>query len=202
MRTRIILIRHGETADTVERRYSGHRQTSLTARGQAQAQRAGAQLARTCRIDALYASPIKRAWETATIIGKAVGCLPRPDPRLREQSFGEAEGLTGDEIAAKMPQVYAASRAERGPEFCWPGGNESWGEFRARARDAFEEIVAQHAGHTIGIVSHGPVIATVLQSVAGDDNFWPILDAGHMVAVDVTPAERSFRLVEGSRFLG
>ncbi len=151
------------------------------------------------RLDALYSSPLVRALETAGIIGDHLGCAPGIDARLQEMDFGRAEGLTRAEIEAQMPAAPAALDPGN-LEFRWPGG-ESRAEFRARVREAFEEIVARHPGQTIGIVSHGPVISSVLQAIAGDES-WRVLEPGHLVAVEITPFGRSFRLLEGSRFLG
>ncbi len=199
----MILVRHGQTADTLAGRLSGRRSTPLTEDGRAQASRAAAQLAGLHRLDALYTSPLKRAQETASIIGAALGCPALPDHRLEEMHFGQIEGLTDDELKTQLPDLYAAAEDRRDLRFRWPGG-ESRAEFRARARGAFEEIVARHAGQRVGVVSHGGVISVILQGIDADRTpFWRgyLLDTCHMVEVTVAPAGRSFQLLEGSCFL-
>lgn len=198
--TRVILIRHGETADTLARRYSGRRPVSLTDDGRAQARRAAEQLTSGYAIDVLYTSPLVRALETARIIGECLGCQPHCDPRLQEMDYGRAEGLTSAEIEMLMPEVLHSALQRGNMQFRWPGG-EPRAVFRARVQEAFEEIVAAHPGETIAIVSHGPVISVILQSIAGDDG-WRVLEPAHMAAVEITPSGRSFQLLEGSRFLG
>ncbi len=107
--TRVILIRHGETADTRVGRYSGRRSTPLTEEGQAQARRAADHLASGYQLDALYTSPLVRTLETARIIGGRFGCQPSCDARLQETDYGRAEGLTRAEIEMQMPEVLRAS---------------------------------------------------------------------------------------------
>lgn len=201
--TQVILIRHGQTADTLAGRLSGRRNTPLTTDGRAQAGRAAAQLAAGYRLDALYTSPLHRARETAGILSEVVGCAARLDHRLQEMHFGQIEGLTDAELKGQLPDLYAAAEDRRDLQFRWPGG-ESRAEFRARAREAFEEIAARHAGQTVGIVSHGGVISVILQSIDGDrTQFWRgyLLDTGHMVEVTLAGIGRRFQLLEGSRFL-
>jgi broad specificity phosphatase PhoE len=201
--TRVILIRHGQTADTIDQRLSGRRETPLTPLGETQAEQAAAQLARTYRVDALYTSPVGRARQTAAIIGHMVGCPPDPDPRLAEMHFGQIEGLTELEFKAQWPEMFSAAEDRRDPEFRWPGG-ESRLEFRARAQSVFEEIVARHPGQTVGIVSHGGIISVILQNVAADQSlFWRgyLVGTCHMVEVEVAGSGRRFRLLEGSCFL-
>jgi probable phosphoglycerate mutase len=201
--TRVILIRHGETADTIDQRLSGRRETPLTPLGEAQAAQAGAQLARIYRLDALYSSPVGRARQTAAIIGQRVGCPPDHDPRLAEMHFGEIEGMTELEFKAQWPEMFSAAEDRRDPEFRWPGG-ESRREFRARAQSVFEEIVARHLGQTVGIVSHGGIISVIVQNVAADQSlFWRgyLVGTCHMVEVEVAIAGRRFLLLEGSCFL-
>lgn len=203
--TRVLLIRHGETADTIDQRLSGRRETPLTPLGEAQAEEAAAQLARTYRLDALYTSPVGRARQTATIIGQRVGCPPAPDPRLAEMHFGQIEGLTELEFRAQQPAIFAAAEDRRDLEFRWPGG-ESRLEFRMRAQTVFEEIIARHPGQTVGVVSHGGVISVILQNVAADPSpFWRgyLVGTCHMVEVEIDRARaaRRFRLLEGSCFL-
>src|SRR4051812_32922694 len=95
----LYLVRHGETAFNRESRWQGHRDTTLTAFGEAQARAAARRLERE-HPTALYTSPLTRALRTATVIGNAVGLEPEPRDDLREVDVGSWEGLTADEVRA------------------------------------------------------------------------------------------------------
>ena len=88
--TRIVAIRHGETAWNVDARIQGHLDIPLNDVGLWQAQQAGAALADT-RFDAIYSSDLQRALTTAQTIGRATGCPVQPDAGLRERCFGSFE---------------------------------------------------------------------------------------------------------------
>src|SRR5262245_53202123 len=93
------IIRHGETDWNLSGRWQGHADVPLNALGRAQAQRLAERLRREdTRLDSIYSSDLLRAWETALIIGDALGVAPRPLPALREIDVGAWSGLTRAEV--------------------------------------------------------------------------------------------------------
>jgi len=152
----ILLVRHGETVWNVARRMQGHRDSPLTLRGIGQARANAALLAEllddpaACRI---VASPLARTWQTATILAEGLGRDPESigfDDRLREQAFGQWEGLTPDEIARTYPDLWHAREADKWA-FQVPGG-ESYAMVAARLRSWLDE---QGDGSELLVVSHG-----------------------------------------------
>jgi len=125
----ILLARHGETPYNAERRFQGQCDVPLNARGIEQARELAA-LAAEQPLGALYASPIRRARETAEIVAEATGLEPRFDPRFAETHVGDWQDRLFDDVARDEPEKWAAwQRAGAGWRF--PGG-ESLGEQQER----------------------------------------------------------------------
>jgi len=153
--TRLIAVRHGETAWNVDTRIQGHIDIGLNATGLWQAQRAGAALADE-PISVVYASDLSRAWQTAQAIAEPHGLAVQPEPRLRERAFGNMEGLSFAEIEATLP-AQAKRWRERDPEF-EPEGGESLLTFRDRVTGVAAELAARHPGELVVLVAHGGVM--------------------------------------------
>jgi probable phosphoglycerate mutase len=164
LRTRFIVVRHGETAWNVEARIQGHKDSPLTAAGLAQADAIAARLARE-RFDALVASDLGRAVQTARRIAAHCGLAVSLDARLRERSFGVGEGLTYAEMDARWPDVFSRVR-ETDPDLVIPGG-ESRRQFHERVRQAFAALVREHHGARVAVVAHGGVLAALYRIVHG-----------------------------------
>jgi len=160
--TRFIVVRHGETEWNVAGRVQGHEDSPLTARGLAQAEAIAERLARE-RFDALVASDLGRARRTAQAIGARCGLEVQPDPRVRERSFGEGEGLDYDEIDRRWPDVFIRTGATD-PDRAIPGG-ETRRQFQERVRAAFVALAREHAGRRVAVVSHGGVVAALYRIV-------------------------------------
>ncbi|MBB5204055.1 putative phosphoglycerate mutase [Inhella inkyongensis] len=156
MKTRLCLVRHGETAWNAEARLQGWTDVPLNAEGEAQARAAAAELAGT-RFDALFSSPLARARRTAELIAAAQApgaAALQLDPRLRERHHGELQGLTRNEIALHSPAVHALLNA-RCPGYLPPGG-ESVEVFAARVHAALKDLA--RLGGTVLAVAHGGVL--------------------------------------------
>ena len=153
--TRLIAVRHGETAWNVDTRIQGQIDIGLNATGLWQAQRAGQALADE-DIGVVYASDLSRAWQTAEEIARPHGLAVQPEPRLRERAFGHFEGLSFAEIEATLP-VQAKLWRERDPEF-EPDGGESLLVFRDRVTGVASELAARHPGELVVLVAHGGVM--------------------------------------------
>ena len=153
--TRIIAIRHGETSWNVDTRIQGQLDIPLSANGRWQAER----LAHALRgepIQAIYASDLTRAWETAQYLSQTHGRQVIKETGLRERGFGDFEGKTFAEIAALLPEQSMRWR-RRDPEFS-PLGGESLVALSARVVEAAERLAARHPGEQIALVGHGGVM--------------------------------------------
>lgn len=154
--TRLIAVRHGETAWNVDTRIQGHLDIPLNDTGLWQAARLARALMRE-DIHAIYASDLRRAAQTAQHVGDAAGMPVVHEPGLRERGFGDFEGLTYGEIQDQWPDESVRWR-KRDPHFAPPGGGESLLTFGARILAAVERLAAAHAGQQIVLVAHGGVM--------------------------------------------
>jgi ribonuclease H / adenosylcobalamin/alpha-ribazole phosphatase len=149
--TMLVLLRHGETERSIEKRFSGLDDVPLTERGLSQAERAAALLARRGPISAIVSSPLARARTTADIAGDVLGVPIEVDDDLRECDFGEWEGLTFAEVMARWPDELAAWLAS--PEYAPPRG-ESFAEVGVRVRRVRDRLLERHPARTVLVVSH------------------------------------------------
>ena len=148
----LTLVRHAETDWNREQRYQGGSDTALSETGRAQAEAAGRLLARE-PLAAVWASPLRRARETAEAIARPHGLPVETHPGFREMGFGVWEGLTGDEVRARFPEAYRGWREDPG-QATWPGA-EPLVEVRARAVAALAELRARYDGRRVCLVAHG-----------------------------------------------
>ena len=153
--TRIIAIRHGETAWNADTRIQGHIDIPLSDVGRRQAALLGQALSGE-PVTAIYASDLSRAWETAQHVGRALDVPVTPDTALRERCFGEFEGKTFAEIEAQLPEQSQRWR-KRDPDFS-PAGGESLLTLRERVLAAAARLAAGHPGELIAMVAHGGVM--------------------------------------------
>lgn len=162
--TRIIAIRHGETAWNVDTRIQGQLDIPLNTVGRWQASRVAQALAQES-IQAIYASDLLRAWETAGAIAQATGLPLQAHEGLRERGFGDFQGKTFAEIEVLWPEQSRQWRA-RHPEWAPPGG-ESLIALRARIVEAASELAARHLGEQIVLVAHGGVMDVLYRAATG-----------------------------------
>jgi len=158
--TRLLLLRHGQTELSVQRRYSGRGNPELTEVGRSQAADAARYLAQKGGIAAVISSPLHRAHATATAAADALGLSVVIDENLTETDFGEWEGLTFPEAAKSHPDVHG--RWLRDTSLAAPGG-ESFDEVGQRVHRARDRIVAEYPGDTVLVVSHVTPIKTLLR---------------------------------------
>ncbi len=162
--TRLILTRHGETDWNAAKRFQGHTDIPLNARGQEQARSLGAALASE-KIDLAFASDLQRTQDTA---GAVLAHHPVDlilDPRLREMSFGQWEGLTYDEMCAQDDRV-AANWGDFMLTIGPPDG-EAIPSFAARIKSFLDEISTKYPDKTVLIVAHGGVIRMSMCTLLG-----------------------------------
>lgn len=165
MKTRICVVRHGETSWNAERRLQGHTDIPLNENGRAQAEATAEHLDGEV-FDALYTSDLMRAHQTASACGRRLGLTPITEPGLRERHFGVLQGLTYDEARQRYPVAFRHFE-QRDPEYAFEQGGESLAEFADRIRRMVTELAARHAGGTILLVAHGGVLDTINRMVRG-----------------------------------
>jgi broad specificity phosphatase PhoE len=164
--TRIYLIRHGSTVLSAEDRFAGETDVPLSDEGRRQVQRLSERLARD-PIAAVYASPMGRTRETASILAAPHGTEVIVRDGLREISHGRWEQKTRAEVEKLYPEEYA--RWERDPFSFAPQGGESGLSVTARALPALMEIVAAHEDTHVVIASHKATIRLLISSLLGFD---------------------------------
>lgn len=164
--TRIIAIRHGETAWNAAARLQGHQDIVLNALGLWQAEQAAQSLVDEPVVQ-IYSSDLQRAYQTAQAIATTTGAPLATDPGLRERNFGIYEGQTFAELEAAHPEVARRWR-QRDPAFT-PEGGESLTMLRDRVAATVEHLAARHAGELIVLTAHGGVLDTLYRLATGQD---------------------------------
>jgi probable phosphoglycerate mutase len=155
--TRILAIRHGETAWNVDTRIQGHLDIPLNDTGLQQARWLAQALAERDAVHAIYASDLARAHVTALAVGEALGVAVVTHSGLRERAFGEFQGRTFAEIEAELPE-HARHWRQRTPDWTPPGAGESLCVLRERVLRTVDELAARHLGEQIVLVAHGGVM--------------------------------------------
>lgn len=159
----LLLLRHGETPLSAEKRFSGRGDAALTERGFAQARAAAARLS-SYGVTALVSSPLRRAMQTASVVADALGAKVRVDDGLAETDFGEWEGMTFAEVRSTWPEAMQAWLAD--PSVAPPGG-ESFTATFARVSAARERLTREHAGGRVVVVSHVTPIKALVREALG-----------------------------------
>jgi probable phosphoglycerate mutase len=165
--TRIIAVRHGETAWNVDARIQGQLDIHLNDTGRWQARRVGAALASE-QLAAVYSSDLGRAHETARAIAEATGVAVVAHTGLRERRFGMFEGKTFDEIHQAWPE-HAQNWRKRIPEWEPPEGGESLLHLRERVTRTVSDLAARHCGEQIAVVAHGGVLDALYRVATGQE---------------------------------
>jgi len=165
--TELLLIRHGETAWNAIRRLQGHLDTPLNAEGERQAA-ALAQALRDEPLDAIVASDLQRAWQTAQAIATVQGKHVQIERGLRERCYGGFEGMLYQEISQRYPDAHAAWQA-RELDARFPAGAhvaETLREFAQRAVDTITRLAAG-PHRRLALVSHGGVLECAYRFAQG-----------------------------------
>jgi broad specificity phosphatase PhoE/ribonuclease HI len=187
--TRLILVRHGETAYTAQGRYSGRGDVPLSERGEAQAMAAAGRVAGIARdVAAVVTSPLSRCTRTAELIAAEVGGVDvTVMPDLIECDFGEWEGLTFAEAQERSPEAMDAwLESARVP----PPGGESFEAVARRAQAAVGTLLSSYPSQVVVVVSHVSPIKLILRDAlaAGDDFLHRLfLDAAGVSTMDLWP---------------
>ncbi|MET8602073.1 bifunctional RNase H/acid phosphatase [Streptomyces rubiginosohelvolus] len=163
----LVLLRHGETALTPEKRFSGSGGTDpeLSAVGRGQAERAAGHFAALGTVQEIVSSPLRRCRETAAAVAARLGLDVRIDESLRETDFGAWEGLTFGEVRERYGDDLTAWLAS--PDTAPTGGGESFAEVAERVAAARDRLVARYAGRTVLLVTHVTPIKTFVRLALG-----------------------------------
>ena len=162
LHTTILLIRHGQTDWNQARRAQGHIDIPMNEAGRWQSQRLAQRLV-GWPVDAIYSSDLRRASETAAILGRPLNLTPILDAAFRERNGGIFQGLTGEELAQRHPEAFQAF-LEHGRT---PPGGESNLDLARRAVPALERLVTAHQGQMIALVTHGGTLRVLIAYVMG-----------------------------------
>jgi probable phosphoglycerate mutase len=157
--TTTVLLRHGETALSGERRYAGRGDIPLTATGLEQAAAAAARLVARGGLDLIVTSPLRRTRQTAAAVAAAAGLPVEVGDGWAETDFGEWEGLSHAEAKRAWPEEMAAWLNDTGAA---PPGGESFAATSKRVLAALDTLLAEHAGATVLVVSHVTPIKILL----------------------------------------
>ena len=158
--TRFLLLRHGQTELSTQRRYSGRGNPALTDVGRHQAEAAAQYLAQRGGIAAVITSPLQRAYDTAAKAAKALGLDVTVDDDLIETDFGAWEGLTFAEAAERDPELHRTWLRDTS---IIPPDGESFDSVLDRVQRVRGRVTAEHAGETVLVVSHVTPIKTLLR---------------------------------------
>lgn len=157
--TTTLLLRHGQTALSAERRFAGRGDIPLTDLGVQQAAAAAARLAERGDIDLVLTSPLRRALDTASAVAAAVGVPLAVDADLVETDFGSWEGMSFGAVMKRWPAEMSAWLADAAAA---PPGGESFAAVGARVDAALDRLLTTHQGQTVVVVSHVTPIKTIV----------------------------------------
>jgi probable phosphoglycerate mutase len=164
--TRVFMVRHGATVLSAEDRFAGATDVELSEEGREQTQSLAERLSRE-KITAVYASPLGRTVETARILAAPHDLEVQTREGFREISHGHWEGMKRRDVEEKFPDEMA--EWEKDPYTFAPVGGESGLAVTARALPALIDLVREHPGESILVVSHKATIRLLLSSLLGFD---------------------------------
>ncbi|GGS12563.1 bifunctional RNase H/acid phosphatase [Actinokineospora fastidiosa] len=204
--TRLLLLRHGQTPMSAERRYSGRGDVEPTELGRAQAEAAARRVAKLDGVGAatpIVSSPLIRTMVTARAVAEATGGEVTTHPGLIETDFGDWEGLTFAEASERDPALHTRWLSD--PTVPAPGG-ESFDVVHRRVAGVRDELLERHAGRTVIVVSHVTPIKSLLRMAldAGPSLLFRLhLDLASLSIAEFYPdGNASVRLVNDISHLG
>ncbi|MDY2959820.1 MAG: histidine phosphatase family protein [Hornefia sp.] len=196
MKTKIFLVRHGETNWNKARKFQGMTDIPLNEAGKIQAGYAHEAL-KAFHIDVAFASPLCRAQETARIILEGRDIELNTEEELHEQNAGDWEGLTAAEIEEKFPGQHDLWTSR--PTRVHIQNGESFQQVQERAVKAFWKLVKENDGKTILIVAHMVCLSMILLKIAGIsiDEIWdrPLSNASYSI-VNADPKTMEAEIVD------
>lgn len=192
-RTKIIIVRHGESSGNLEHRVRGRTEFPLSENGLAQAE-AAAEALKNEKIECVYTSPLERALVTARTIAAAGGFRLKIDDRFNNMTFGPWEGRLKHDLERESPAEWKIWITR--PEDLELDGAESFDDARNRSVAALDRLIMRHAGKTFAIVSHRGLIKPMLCGVMGmvKPCFWKIYIDNASISVLLHSEEQGYTL--------
>jgi broad specificity phosphatase PhoE len=192
---RIVLVRHGQTAWNKEPRFRGRADLPLDEIGFKQAKATGRYIAERWPVDAVYASPMRRAMQTGDAIAEAHGLTAEPFDGLLDIDFGKWQGYSPDEVGERYPDLLQAWF--EAPHTVHMPDGESLHDVRNRVVAGLNEVIERHAGHAVLLVGHTVVNRVLLCAVLGlgNEHFWRLRQDTCAVNVFDADDDRTFTIV-------
>jgi broad specificity phosphatase PhoE len=193
--TRIVLVRHGQTAWNRDVRFRGQADLALDEFGLEQAETTGRYLAQRWPVDAVYASPMRRALQTAEAIAKAHGLAAQPFDGLLDIDFGAWQGHSPQEVGKHYPDLLRAWW--EAPHMVQIPEGESLDDVRDRVVAGLSQVVEHHQGQTVALVGHTVVNRVLLCAVLGlgNEHFWRLQQDTCAVSIFETNEHDTFTIV-------
>lgn len=197
-RTKIIIVRHGESVGNLELRVRGRTDFPLNENGLAQARATGEAL-KNEKIECVYSSPLSRAMVTANAIAEAGSFRLQTDERFNNMTYGSWEGRTKSELEHEFPAEWKIW-IER-PEDLRINGAETFDDARDRAVAALGELTERHTGKTFAIVSHRGLIKPMISGVLeiAKPYFWKLYIDNASISVLTHSTRMGYTLTELNR---
>jgi broad specificity phosphatase PhoE len=172
-RTRVYLVRHGESTWNPTGRYQGRIDTELSELGQQQAELLGARLS-AVKLNAVFSSPLQRAHDTAYAIASRHGLAVHEEPDLTEMDHGQWCGLLKSEVEHKFGPLL--QRWYEHPATVDMPGGESLSQVQQRATTAIQAVIKAWPGGTVAVCTHDVVLKVLVAQVLGLDLdlFWSL----------------------------
>lgn len=200
--TRLLIVRHAESAYNDQNRIQGHHDSRLTFRGQHQAQMLAKRL-KKFKIDRIYSSDLGRAYSTTQYITRHTKLPIRRDPKLREIHLGAWEGMTPEEVDRLYDKGY--QRWLKKPTSVRIPRSEGLAHFKRRVTTRVRQIARANRGRTVLIVTHGGAITALLSDwlKADFDNLLLNLqlDNTSLTIVDETDKRAKLRTINSTSHL-
>lgn len=173
MSLRLFVVRHGATEWSSARRFAGWRDIPLSEDGRRQCEAVARALAES-QPAAVWASPLERARVSAEILAKPHRLAVRLDEAFREMSFGQWEGLTRQEVAARFPRDWEVWRTS--PTRFSAVGAETLAAVAERVAAGLDAVRNEHDGQTVILVSHAMVVRLLVLAALGLglDRLWTV----------------------------
>ena len=162
--TKLLIIRHGQSISNLQHVFTGHLDLPLTDLGHRQAQLTAEYILANYRVDRVYASDLRRAWDTGNAVASSLGLNVQTDRRLREIYAGQWEGKSFDYLTENYPS-YTVFRTDIGN--CITDGGESVKHLSERVLKAFYDIAKENEGKTVVIATHATPIRALMTHCQG-----------------------------------